>query len=447
MILQPTRKQVFAPTNLPPPTNPDPKTLKILFRGIQDFYYVKMPFSKPIFFRHRDTIDSSVSEDKTRKLKKRVHFNKERDTASLDLSRIFMGNKASLFDPAPQPPRPRRPATTDLPNLPSLPIYQSFTAKSQPATILDDGAKPPIPEKSPSRRSSISSRIWPLPALTRGRSSERTATPVLRRHYSNSVDTAAPEKRGHSLPRYDRASYLAESYRALLPDMNSAADQQRSWDPREPRPSQQTHPALHHLGNRPLYEPAPHSPETARPWLSAGAGPRPSSAASSSTTAVDQEDHSPVSDAGCRRWSIDTECSQYATEPFSRSHETQPPVHSLSFPNRGPPLARQRTSDDVGLQICSEMLNAELRKSLVNRKDGSKLRFLLLIEAYEATLESCRKEISKPPLTRGGEGEIIRRRHFREAMRILNHWLDCLYTLYDEEFGEVDGVGTRGSMI
>jgi len=91
------------------------------------------------------------------------------------------------------------------------------------------------------------------------------------------------------------------------------------------------------------------------------------------------------------------------------------------------------------------MLNAELRKSLVNRKDGSKLQFLLLIEAYEATLESCRKEISRPPLTRGGEGEIARRKHFREAVRILNHWLDTLYTLYDEEFGEDEG--TRGSMI
>jgi len=404
-----------------------------------------MPFSTPSFFRHRNSTDTSVhhppSEDKTRKLRKRPHFHKERDTASLDLSNLFMGNKASLFNPAPLPPRPRRPAATDLPNLPSLPIYQSFTAKSRPTTILDnDGAKPPIPEKSASRRSSISSRMWPLPVLTRGRSSERTTTPVLPRQYSNSVDTAAPGERGQSLPRYDRASYLAESYRALLPDINSA-DQKQSWDPREPRPSEQTHPALHHLGNRALYEPTPRLPEKARPWLCAGSESRPSSAASSSTTAVG-EDHSPVSDVAHRRWSVDTECLQYATKPFPRIQEPQALVHPL---NRSPPLSRQRTSDDVGLQICSDMLNAELRKSLVNRKDGSKLQFLLLIEAYEATLESCRKEISRPPLTRGGEGEIARRKHFREAVRILNHWLDTLYTLYDEEFGEDEG--TRGSMI
>lgn len=433
-----------------------------------------MPFSATHFFRRRDTFDGLVPpvwgprKSANKKLTKRAPFSKERNAASLDLSKIDMGNKASLLHHGPQPPRPRRPAATDLPNLTGLPIYQSFTAKTHPPTILDEEKKPPVPEKSPSRRSSISSKVWPLPGLTRGRSSERTATPLPRKQYSSSVDTAAPEKCGHSMPRYDRASHLAESYRALLPDMGSTGDDKWPGDPREPRSPHQVHQTLHHLGNRPLNDPPHRVPDMMQPLHSPG-GPRPLSAASSSSlTAVDRDEHSPASSDGesatptcptaCRRWSLDSEWLQGMShvDQWPRFHEVHPHRHPVSYPNWGPPPGlpglprppgRQRTSDDVGLQICADMLNAELRKALINKKDVSKLQFLLLIEAYEATLETCRKEISRPPLTRGGEGERIRKRHVREAVRILDNWLNSLYTLYDEEFGEDGFLGAGESLF
>jgi hypothetical protein len=98
------------------------------------------------------------------------------------------------------------------------------------------------------------------------------------------------------------------------------------------------------------------------------------------------------------------------------------------------------------------MLSDQLRKTILglNVKDGresNKLQILLLIEAYEATLGSCRREVAYPPLTGGGQAEGVRKHHIREATRIIDHWLGVLYGIYDEDFrgGEDNGRSPGGT--
>lgn len=90
---------------------------------------------------------------------------------------------------------------------------------------------------------------------------------------------------------------------------------------------------------------------------------------------------------------------------------------------------------------------------------------LLLIEAYEAVLETCQRELGNiAALEAGGESEIgetsamrlwevqeeeTRRRrrqwHIQEAIGILGHWLGVLYRIYDGIYEEPweggDGLG------
>ncbi|KAK1749823.1 hypothetical protein QBC47DRAFT_395387 [Echria macrotheca] len=466
-----------------------------------------MPFPTPRIFKHRDAIDrvppyspgdnpkaphqqpapnknSSSASSISGKLKKRAPFRfAERNIASWDLTK--MGNKFSSIDNIPRPQRPPRPSKTDLPDLPSLPIYQAFTAKHHPATLLEE-PKPPIPEKSASRRSSIVSVAgWPLAdnfSSSRGRSTQRESPSIARKYSSASADAAATP-RNSSVPRYDRASVLAESYRSLLPDRDSdglTENWNSTWtghrptaDPREPREQQEYAHTLHHLGNRSLNatvqpsSPLSRPPEIPHPWVDSprSSRPRPSSIASSSSlTTVDRE-HSPVSSSSSegstapstapsagqgrnRRWSLDTDFLQlqqqqrlqHSAPRNNNTPTTNHPPRNQFPPHQRPTTTSNKTSDDVGLQICAEMLTDELRRTFVHHQRGkggmSKLQVLLLIEAYEATLDNCRREIMRPPLTRGGEGDAARRKHVREAVRILDHWLDCLYRMYDEEFGE-----------
>ncbi|KAM7214410.1 hypothetical protein V8F06_010248 [Rhypophila decipiens] len=120
------------------------------------------------------------------------------------------------------------------------------------------------------------------------------------------------------------------------------------------------------------------------------------------------------------------------------------------------PGGRITSSDYVGLQICSELLTDELLKTFFRRHPtekhakASKLQALLLIEAYEAMLDNCRKELLHVPLPErsAGDGEraderegLQRRRHIRDAVRILDHWLDSLYVIYDDTFGDLPGGG------
>ncbi|KAM7189175.1 hypothetical protein V8F33_010177 [Rhypophila sp. PSN 637] len=128
------------------------------------------------------------------------------------------------------------------------------------------------------------------------------------------------------------------------------------------------------------------------------------------------------------------------------------------------PGGRITSSDYVGLQICSELLTDELLKTFFRRHPAekhakaSKLQVLLLIEAYETMLDNCRKELLNVPLPERSAGvghggherekeradereRVQRRRHIRDAVRILNHWSDSLYVIYDDTFGDLPGGG------
>ncbi|KAK0620502.1 hypothetical protein B0T14DRAFT_521565 [Immersiella caudata] len=540
-----------------------------------------MPSAKPRFFsRRRETTEVLVlpsqdsalvgTETKSRnKLRKQPPSCPLQRTAAADLE-LLMGNKTSKLENVPRPTRPPRPSANELPDLPSQPLYKALNAQQlHPPKNLDD-EKPKIPEKALSRQPSIASRKpsftgidWPLGDDTRrGRPSSRAAQTVPRKLYSCSADAAFPDKQRRPVI-YDRASHLAESYRALLPDRSDVESDydvpltdepvsfeplpaptpsrahKWSWDPREPAPQQsKTTHCLLHLGNRPLFrghssttnlkaksvdDPFAQNPRTPS-WIGTGMRATPlsqpraaSTASSSSLTAVEscppyndpfvqassishQNSTTTFAAEDDNHWNLNAEeyeKGHYTSQPSSyphhapsshqhtydvyqsshghtydtNTHYTSPytspfqdlssglqthhnhpvhPPHPISHAQISPQRQqRRRTSDDLGLQICGEMLSDQLRKTFIggnpkNNPESNKLQVLLLIEAYEATLESCRREVSHPPLTRGGEAEGIKKHHMREATRIIDHWLGVLYRIYDEDFG---GDGTeRGNM-
>lgn len=77
------------------------------------------------------------------------------------------------------------------------------------------------------------------------------------------------------------------------------------------------------------------------------------------------------------------------------------------------------------------MLSDELKKGLNQKceKGTDRLQILMLIEAYEGVLDTCRKELGRPPLTRGDDG---RRRRVKEVGKMVDLWLDALYAVYEE---------------
>lgn len=335
-----------------------------------------------------------------------------------------MGNNAS-FEIIPRPARPPRPSATDIPDLPNLPMYENFTSKHRPVTLLD--------EKTPrvyGRRPSMTTTRWssadgPRPRWDAGAGDERPAT----HHSLAASDTTAVE-----VPRYDRSSRLAESYRNVLPDRESMTIEyreargpiKRQQATRRPR-SQQREP---HASNHPTRNQTVATPEQERfDVRSAPARTRSSTVPSTPTSSITAVDY----DLG----PVDGLALGKSRPPCSHSREADSQRDALSSNKE------RRTSEYVGLQICSELLTEELTRTFFRQHPGetqpraSKLQVLLLIEAYEAMLDSCRRELLKPPPARGGE----RRKGLRDAVRILDHWLDSLYVIYDDTFSdEAEGV-------
>jgi len=558
-----------------------------------------MPSATSLFFAKRretaedlphDPLGVTVlgKEPKSRNKLRKLPPVRPSERARIDFGELFagMGNRASRYDNVPRPTRPPRPLASELPDLPGLPIYKAIgAARHIPATVLaceldnekQTSKKPEPPSRRPSianRRPSIAGTKWPLTdteaeTAPRGRPASRTARTTPRKLYSCSADAAFFEKQRP--PMYDRASHLAESYRALLPsrgdvdgdsdyDISSAASEEAtnleslpaptpshmqkwSWDPREPFSlKSQTPRSLSHFGNRSIFgRPDSSAGKTQGNTLSAPRVPSwisptaraPSTGSCSSFTAVESyhsdslgepltyahasanvfrpsESITPISqtashldetetpwspnidyfhqeyypqhqshqsysynDADQHHSTLYTATDEYSHDPhmhrpippahahahltshsyhpYSEPHPYQPqrPLSTHSHNRRPLPRGSQsrsqnrRTSDDLGLQICGEMLSDQLRKTFLgaNLKDGresGKLQILLLIEAYEATLESCRCEVARPPLTRGGEAEGVRKHHARQLVGILDHWLGVLYRIYDDDFGDGD---------
>ena len=507
----------------------------------------KMLYSYPFSFRRRKippyrdtasqtttTTTSTTTTQRPRrrnKLRKRPPFRySSTNTSTLhlasDSSDLVMGSKSSRLGDMSRPTRPPRPSADDLPDLPSLPMYHHVLTEKQHSIVVPDvgkkkpktdlkppelnltDSKPAIPPKSPGRRTSICE--WPL-----------NNTPV--------DPHCRPRPAAKQEQHYDRASHLAESYRALLPPMSmgsgprcvtpvvDADTQKQHCGPTQEcagNSSEKQRPVrihtLRHLGNHQLHPeivfPEPRVLSLTAPLYVARAPERnsqaarpPSTASSSSLTVVDVPAESPLSSAASltdetsiysyappkhrdcqdQRWSVASsnyDESDYSPtprldsrsdqSPSSRHSEPPFPVYHHHYNNSNhelPAQSERRTSNDLGLQICADMLadhlkrvlflhttdtndsGSEMEKEKQKEREKSKLQILLLIEAYEAALASVKKEVEAvarhPPIVRGpaGDGNGIERRttaHVREAVKILEHWLGVLYGIYDDDFGE-----------
>ncbi|KAM7183004.1 hypothetical protein V8F20_012770 [Naviculisporaceae sp. PSN 640] len=463
--------------------------------------------------------DGGRTKPRRNKLKKRAPFGySETNYVSYDLSNL-MGNRHSIEDvPRPmRPPRPSTTDLPDLPGLPIYKTFA--TELKPATVLDDGPPPPPFSdEQQPSESATgwVLADSGPTPAPMTTTIPERQVKPsgrLLDRQEAGFDIPQVPQRP----PQYDRASRLAESYQCLLPDLDSldypeshsALQRQHSdhtlrntstssrdhwhhkYNPRNsgrfspPLLTPPAHHSLRHTANqRPGTAPAPeHS--VAPSWH-----PVPHSAfgtssyppqASNRRGGNSGDTHSILTDS-----STAVESDNSPTDRFSTASEMVFPTHGVkaglsnpfgtdtcespsssendSFakkekePRSG---GRITSSDYVGLQICSELLTDELLKTFFrrhpteNRAKASKLQVLLLIEAYEAMLDSCRRELlDVPPSRSAGVGRsahdkgrdrehdrerIQRRKHIRDAVRILDHWLDSLYVIYDDTFGDLPG--------
>ncbi|GAB1319301.1 hypothetical protein MFIFM68171_09511 [Madurella fahalii] len=395
--------------------------------------YLARKYRRASSSSHSYDVDSNRS-----KLKKRSGF------LSTDGSRFreFMRSNAS-FQSILKPSRPHRTSTTDVPDLPSLPIYQTFTAKTSP-----DGVIPGV-----------------LPQITLQRANESQQTAL---SHTTAVATTAVDQP----PAYDRATELAEVYRAVLPEFDNMGSSRV--------PSRRgVHRRAH---SRASQKPdiARHTPR-ASTWTNSIIAP----SLASSTTAVELE-----SDGRSSGAAQPPATSIPVIPPRSPIRTSQPPAVSMPtlrgslaataaattaatgrFASPGPrspcqpsPASQSRASEfcyplppsrlghgasnSISLQICAQLLADELTKVLSPRQNhtpeehrAAKLQVLLLIESYEGVLENCRREMARKESEgnsggsggggdgggeHGEESEDEKVAHVREAMGILEHWLDML---------------------
>lgn len=383
-----------------------------------------------------------------------------------------MGSQLSTLKP--RPVRPPRPNQADLPSLPSLPIYQTISSYQAHSVEGGDGPKPLIPPKSPSRKSSVSVSVkdWPLrrvqdeapavPAIPPSSLPHRSPSIGRSKRYTDSCQEFPP-------PRYDRASHLAESYRSLLPKIDPDTSWTIDWDEPLAKPQRYEQRQSSCEDDDPDY---PYPTDYTR-----CATPAPAPAPVQSVT---------MSPSSARPPPLRTSRQRIPKIPSSPDLRgtTVPPACDVVSPT-GPNLAhqtRQVTSalstlpGSTGLALSAELLTHELAHAL-NIPDAtqsssggggggtSKLQMLLLIEAYEAVLETCQRELGNiAALEAGGEDEFgetgamrrwevqeeetrrrRRRWHIQEAIGILGHWLGVLYRIYDGIYEEpwegADGLG------
>lgn len=94
-------------------------------------------------------------------------------------------------------------------------------------------------------------------------------------------------------------------------------------------------------------------------------------------------------------------------------------------------LALSDFDNDIGLKICIDLLTNELATVLFrhhpaeNQDRASGLQILLMIESYETVQQHVRKQLYDAHVT----GRKMT--HLQEVERILDHWLQVLYSVYD----------------
>ncbi|KAK1836823.1 hypothetical protein QBC39DRAFT_402845 [Podospora conica] len=441
-----------------------------------------MPVSGPSFFacRRRDFSAGRDAKPPRNKLRKRPPFARYTQSEvvtlkslSSDAEEASMGNHLSALKS--RPARPPRPCPADLPSLPSLPIYQTISSHQSRSFDVQDEPKPPIPPKSPSRKSSVSIKDWPLrgledeaPAMPAKPPSLPHPKPSIGRRCSRHT---ASYQAYHPPPRYDRASHLAESYQSLLPEIDHDTSWTIDWDDPLPNPPKyKQHQSV-------CEDDSPAYPHSTGHTLCPTPAPLPTR---SSTLSPSSARPPPLRTSRPR-------IPKIPSSPDLRRTPVPPRCDAVS-PTTGPGLGHQARqlnsalgslSGSTGLALSAELLTHELTHALNISADASapstsggggtsKLQMLLLIEAYEAVLETCRRELSNiaaleaGPVAGGenelGESGVLRRWeareeegrrgrrqwHIQEAIGILGHWLGVLYRIYDgiyEEPWEESGLG------
>ena len=238
---------------------------------------------------------------------------------------------------------------------------------------------------------------WPIPS---GEWKEESLAKIIsRRNYSKTPVSAIGqlERKTHASSETDRALILADQYIALLPDMQE----------------------MYGRVSPPIF--------TAKRSIRKIRGSQNLRDLSRRTSS--SESASRISTL------VSTDLSSLAEPPESslprgspcKTSNTVEPSSGTACKNRKPEQSY------VGLQICLDLLTDELANALYRqgpaesgdrRKRASHLQVLLLIEAYEGLLATCRQKL----LWQDRREE---REDIRSTVRILDHWLEALYVIYD----------------
>lgn len=431
-----------------------------------------MPSRISLFFRRDRTKSGPSDTDDTRRSKVR----KRLSLFSSDIREPSQTETPASENASPPTiPRPRRSiraSTANVPELPSYPIYQTFNPSRHLSLLPDERPRDDAPctDRRPTRIASVAD----FQALRRRHS---------RRHLDR---VAAISTEADKLPAYDRAAELGTFYRSILPDFQAMWDEEEVRETGDGQPvvnqqhtPQTQHNTCPHIATEEEQEATRSRDTPSTTHLEPPPNPtRNAPSVASSTTAVDSDDHTAIPPP--RQREIETR-----PQPQGNNNAGPPPAPEPSpeptTPSPPPIPQRHRdrrsriiqpSSSTIGLQICTELLTAQLRTALSlnhhreqpNSGNGSeqsqsgqeqpgdnderepkqKLQVLLLIEAYEGVLRRCRREMMSLALGMdeaadgdGGGGDAAReerRRMVGEAVPILEHWLDVLHAVCDGEF-------------
>ncbi|KAK0666819.1 hypothetical protein QBC41DRAFT_229799 [Cercophora samala] len=416
-------------------------------------------------FRNRDakTPTESPSANVSKKRLRKKSFARLTDRniePSQELSGP-MGNHVS-FENIPRPQRPPR-TSASIPELPSLPIYETLT-------LSMGSSKAPNHGNSETSLTKVKEKPRPLSKCTPQNTSRVHFLPQEKSPTFKLVPTIHPTltpKPSPTSPVHDRASILADSYRSILPDfdaMEQITESEHHLVLRK-RPSELDLKRPH----IPLYRPhtsqsvyrqstvakqviveVPSSPQHQSFIAQIDSVIVPLSAASS-ITVVDNSERSSQEEATAP--AIPPQAPQRKVQAINHGRVVyqSPSVASSSNPasprRPAPPSPRfkipkgESSKSSLALQICTHMLTDELKKALFAKQDGvdedsqaAKLQVLLLIEAYEGVMDSCKEQLVQSEQ----EGSNVEVKHAKEAVEILGHWLDSLYEIYAEAFGADD---------
>ncbi|KAK4463209.1 hypothetical protein QBC42DRAFT_250753 [Cladorrhinum samala] len=448
------------------------------------------------------------------KLRKPQHLRKPAqshvENATANEIQAEMGNHVS-FENVPRPRRKPRSAPRRLPSLPCVPIYETFAvAAHEEAALREEKLAAERADDPAASFRRCPPRSWPqsdrfFPRASKARDSEQTT------------------------PAYDRALSLAESYRSILPDYHRMIDgeedeekqslrrQQSERNLRQPRrlyvPSltlgscqdrrhddnrndirnQVLLPSARHDDEVPVTPPSPspsRPPPPPVPPPKSRARSMTASSVASSLTAVDGSSIITTAAEDAAGFLIPRRHSE--TIPEEETPDDSPPVDArpstaidqttldeqsgveerTTFEAQVgelPALSNDNTSSSsLALQICSELLTAELAKVLAEpdsesesgssgevqegsraRLAAAKLQVLMMIEAYEGLMEHWRDVLSNCPSPSpspsqatycpgvgSSEDDSPEARCARDAVAILTHWLACLHAVYRDRFGD-----------